>query len=145
MARFNFLTCADAIKNYIKSIVSGVGHLILFTCPKHHITLLKVLIASSFWGLLFACFAIFSKDSGGDGKRMFFEILTFVLGVISVLEIADGVVLSESERSTLKKGGQAAAKLIPELLVNASQKCKVGLVFIMYSWVIEMAIKYNFL
>ncbi|MCA8488201.1 hypothetical protein LGM85_30220 [Burkholderia multivorans] len=124
-----------------KQVVSYVGHLILWTRPKEHVSLLRVLVAGCGYGLGIAAWTLLpARDH--ESQKFFLEIVVFVFAVISVFEISDGVVLGRDDLDTLKSGGQAAIELVPKLLVDASQKCKVGLVFAIYGWLADLAVKY---
>ncbi|WP_176025831.1 hypothetical protein [Burkholderia vietnamiensis] len=124
-----------------KYFVSYVGHLILWTRPKEHISLLRVLIAGCGYGLGIAGWTLL-RAQDHEHQKLFLEIVVFVFAVISVFEISDGVVLGRDDLDTPKSGGQAAIELVPKLLVDASQKCKVGLVFAIYGWLADLAVKY---
>ena len=121
------------ILGFIKDAISTFGHWLLWTRQGNHISLLRVLIAASCYGLAMAAWFLL-RGGDRDAQKFFLEFVTFVFTIISVLEIADGVVLSGNQIATLMAGGSAAAQLVPTLLVDAYQKCKVGLVFAMYGW-----------
>lgn len=128
---------------FIKDAISTFGHWLLWTRRGNHISLLRVLIAASGYGLAMAAWFLL-RGGDRDAQKFFLELVTFVFTIISVLEIADGVVLSGNQIATLMAGGSAAAQLVPTLLVDASQKCKVGLVFAMYGWLADLAVKHLF-
>jgi hypothetical protein len=129
-----------AIKQ-LKSVISTLGHWILWTRRNEHISLLRIFIAAVVYGLAMAAWVLLR---GGDHEheKFFLELVVIVFTAISVFEISDGVVLGKTELETLKQGGKNAALLTPKLLIDASQKCKVGLVFIVYAWLADLTVKY---
>lgn len=129
--------------NGIASIVYAIGHWFFWTGRNSHISLLRIFIATAGYGLGVAALVLL-PGADKENSKLFLELVVIVFAIISVFEIADGVILSKKNTEILRVGGHGATALVPTLLIDASQKCKLGLVFAIYGWLADLVVK-NFL
>lgn len=129
--------------NNVSSIVNAIGHWFFWTGRNGDISLLRIFIATAGYGLGVAALALL-PGADKENSKIFLELVVIVFAMISVFEIADGVILSKKNTEILRVGDQKATALVPTLLIDASQKCKLGLVFAIYGWLADLVVK-NFL
>lgn len=126
---------------FVQAAVSWCAHRVFWLGPKDHISLLRIFVCTCGYALLVTSFVLFAHRDEHHLRKEILEVIAFICVVITVFQISDGVVLAEDERRTLELGGGAAQALIPKLLINASKKCQIGLVFAVYGWVVDLVAK----
>lgn len=126
----------------IKAVMSWFVHRFFWLEPQKHISLLRIFVFTCGYALLGTVFVFFAHWGEHDLRKEILEVIAFICAVITVFQISDGVVLTEEDLKTLEQGGVAAQTLIPRLLIDASKKCQIGLVFAIYGWIVDLVAKH---